>query len=305
MGKHNQCPGCECSCHNQVAVLPTDRVLPRQLEVAAPLYTEPMASPTTMELPTLDYIAPEVEHVEIQPTTECECCPNIVPVKEIKKYAGMNMCIECYTKEIELQKANNTPEAQQARVDAHNAAIEEARQNQVPAVLSMNRILQQGREIDSQIKVRTDIFNAQTIAIEELRKAIESDATITNKPLALANELDARFGILKTAIFELNEQVIAKSNEQKALQTYLNQLVLKLRAEEREKFKQHDLTYEPKAAPKPKVNKGPTKKKIDKEEINKYSKELGLPPSILQMMCVSRNMSPKEAFDEMQKTLKK
>lgn len=208
----------------------------------------------------------------------CDCCPNIGPVE--LRYGNMLMCPDCWTKEQALQLANNTPEKQAERVNALNVAIEASRAQ------------------DASIQVRTDIFNAATVAIAELKQSIDADPAITNKPFHLANELRIRFDHLQTVIFQKNQEIIEAANQQKAMQVYLNNMANQLRQEEREKLKLQDITYKPsgpKIARTPKAVKVNSTKKLDKAEVRKYAAELGIPEYTIQMLCVSKNMTPEQA----------
>ena len=218
----------------------------------------------------------------------CDCCPNVGPV-EIR-YGTMLMCVECWTKEQAAQLANNTPEKQQERVNYLNVAIEAARAQ------------------DATIQVRTDIFNAATIAIVELKAAIDNDPNITNKPFALASELATRFEHFKAVIFQKNQEIVEAANQQKAVQVYLNNLSNQLRSEEREKLKLSDITYKPNA-PKlkvatPKIKTTGGSKKLDKAELRKYAAELGIPEFTLQMLVVSKGLTVEAAANMLRKSIK-
>ncbi len=217
----------------------------------------------------------------------CDCCPNIGPVE--LRYGNMLMCPDCWTKEQNLQLANNTPEKQAERVDAMNAAIEAARAQ------------------DASIQVRTDIFNAATVAIQELKQAIEADPNITNKPYHLASELTTRFEHFKAVIFAKNQEIIEAANQQKAIQVYLNNMANTLRAEEREALKLKDINYQP-PAPKAKTPKPPSIKtrssaKLDKTELRKYAAELNIPEYSLQMLCVAKGITPESAANILRKSI--
>ncbi len=167
--------------------------------------------------------------------------------------------------------------------------------------ININEVLTRSREIDNRVTVRTDIFNSATVAIVELKKAIDADITITNKPYALAETLTERFTHFKQVIFELNEKVIEASNNQKAIQIYLNNLANQLRADERAKLKIADINYQPKPI---KVgNKSLTKKsitlgkkKLDKAELRKYAGMLGVAEFTLQMIAIQKNLSVVDAY---------
>lgn len=218
----------------------------------------------------------------------CDCCPNNGPV-EIR-YGNMLMCASCWTKEQATHAETMKPENQQARVDAMNKAIEAS------------------RKLDAKVEVRSDLFNAATMSIVELKKLIDENPTITNKPYALAETLTERFSHFKKVIFDANEAILAATNNQQAIQVYLNNLANTLRAEEREKLKLADINYKP-GAVKPvktvstvKVRKASTK--LDKKELDKYAKELGVSAFTLQMLCVSQGITPEQAANKLRKSIK-
>ncbi len=221
---------------------------------------------------------------------ECDICGRAVSVQ--LKYGNMLMCAECTEKEEKLYAESQKPENIAARI----AAIP----SPTPAITDINEVLKASQNIDDSIQVRGDIFNAATTAIVELKKAIDDDANITNKPYALAETLKARFEHFKNVVFELQQQIVEAGNNQKAIQVYLNQLANTLRAEEREKLKISDLSYQPAkvkpATPKPIKTTGTQKsKKLDKTLLRKVAAELGVPEFSLQMIVVSKGVTIEEA----------
>jgi hypothetical protein len=159
--------------------------------------------------------------------------------------------------------------------------------------------------IDNSISVRTDIFNAATIAIIEIKNTIDADANIVNKPYALAETLKNRFNHFKSVIFEHTEAIVTAGNEQKAIQVYLNNLANSLRAEEREKLKISDINYQP-SKPKvvtPRAISTKSSKKIDKKEVERYARELGISAYMVQMVCVSKGLSPEQAANVIRKSI--
>jgi hypothetical protein len=179
------------------------------------------------------------------------------------------------------------PENQQKRIDAMYAAMDASRQT------------------DSKVEVREDLFNAATVAIVDLKKIIDENPVITNKPYALAEELRNRFETFKKAIFVANEKIIEATNHQKAIQVYLNNLANQLRQEEREKLKLADINYKPglvkpiKTASAPKIRKP----KFDKAELAKYAKELGVSEFTLQMVCVAKGIPVETAANQLRKSI--
>lgn len=216
----------------------------------------------------------------------CDCCPNIGPV-EIR-YGNMLMCADCWNKEQQLHADAMKPENQQARIDA------------------MNRAMEASRKVDASITVRSDLFNAATTAIVDLKKLIDENESITNKPYALAEALTERFSHFKKVVFDANEQIIEATNNQKAIQIYLNTLANQLRAEEREKLKIADINYQPKS-PKPvkPVTGIKTRKsgKLDTAELQKYAKELQVSEFTLRMLCVSQGITVEMAANKLRKSI--
>lgn len=208
----------------------------------------------------------------------CEACPNI---GNVEMFADMALCQSCYANELKAVKDYQAPEKQEQRLND-----------------ALNRV----RAIDQQVQLRTDIFNAETVAIIEIKNLIDNDEGIVNKPYALASMLTERYLHFKKIIFELGEQQIEKQNQQRAIQTYLNNLANQLRAEEREKLKISDINYQPQAPKLSSTKVTPKKKTFDKVELAKYAGEVGLPLATFQMLCVQRNLQPKEMAEAFLKT---
>jgi len=219
----------------------------------------------------------------------CQACNNVGPVD--LKYGNFLMCKSCQEKELKAEQERMKPENQQARVEAMNA--------------SMNARIRESQAIDSSIQVRGDLFNAATVAIVDLKKAIDDDSQITNKPYALAETLMQRFQHFKNVVFEANEKIIDATNNQKAIQVYLNNLANQLRVEEREKLKLADINYKPgNIKPvKPNVIKTSAAKKLDKAELKKYAAELGIAEFTLQMLVVSKGITVEQAANLLRKSI--
>ncbi|MCI0617566.1 hypothetical protein L0244_31720 [bacterium] len=225
---------------------------------------------------------PELSHGN---EATCEVCPNKGPV-EIR-YGNILMCESCWIKEQTTLREIMKPENQQRRVDAMHAAMDAS------------------RSIDAKVQVREDLFNSATVSIIELKKIIDENPAITNKPYALAEELRNRFETFKRAIFEANEKVIEATNNQKAIQVYLNTLANQLRQEEREKLKLSDINYKP-TEHHPRQTKAPTIRKpsFNKIEIARYAKELGVSEFTLQMLCVAKGIPVEAAAKLLKQSLK-
>lgn len=218
----------------------------------------------------------------------CEVCSGVdVPIG--LHYGNMWFCDGCWGKEELASKEHQSPENQQKRVDAVN----------------LDSTIRQARNIDDSINIRTDLFNAATVSIIQLKDSIDSNTEIMNKPFALAEELMRRFTHYKSVVFELNQQIVEAGNQQKAIQVYLNQLSNSLRTEEREKLRIADITYKPTA---PKLDKPKAvrtaAKKIDKVELRKYAAELGVSEFTLQMLVVQKGCSVEVAANMLRRSIK-
>lgn len=205
----------------------------------------------------------------------CECCNSF---DTLVKFKTILMCQDCYHKELHLTQISE-------------AGAEDR-------VIQLNDVIRQTKIIDAGIQVRSDLFNAATIAINDIKAAIDNDPNITNKPYVLAETLKKRFNHYKQVVFELNEKAIEAGNHQKAIQIYLNQLANQLRVEEREKLKIQDINYKPNpikvASPKP-IKTRTTANKIDKVELRKAAAELGVNEFTLQMVVISKGIPINEA----------
>lgn len=174
-----------------------------------------------------------------------------------------------------------------------------------------NLVLTTAKQIDQSINYRTDLFNAETVSIESLRLAIESDNTIENKHFELARIIKERHEHFQSVIFAKQDEIMEASNRQKAIQIYLNNLANKLRSEEREKLKLSDITYQVKPV-------GPVKtpsikkpsKKFDSASIKLWAanltKELGkpIPEFMLQTIAVSNNCDAEAAANILRRNIK-
>lgn len=215
----------------------------------------------------------------------CEACGNTGSVE--LRYGTMLMCPACCEKEDKLQADSQSPAAIAARL----AALPQA-------------VLTTSKEIDTGIKISSDIFNAKTVAILEIKAAIDADTTITNKPDALAKALFERFEHFRALAFELNQQIVDANHEQKTIQVYLNELSNQLTAETREKYRIADITYQP---PKVKIAKPASIKvakpaKLDKAAVRKFAAELGISDFTLTIMCQG-GLTPEQAANKLRKSI--
>ena len=166
------------------------------------------------------------------------------------------------------------------------------------APINVNDVLKQAKQVDMSIQLRTDIFNAETVAINDIKLAIVNDETITNKPYRLAEIVKERHIQFSKLISEKNQELLELNNKQRADQTYLNQLANQLRADEREKLKIQDINYNPRPVKMPVTAKTikMSKQKIDAKALKGYASELGIPEFTLRMVAIQKNLNAEGVY---------
>lgn len=220
-------------------------------------------------------------------TGDCETCDK-TNVNITLHYGNTWMCDECWDKEkpiLEQQKS-----AQQTTI-------------------AINKLAEESRQIDEQIEVKTDLFNAATVAFVELKAAIDNDPNIPaeQKSFAYAQVLHARFIHFKKILFEQREQLAKTENTVRAFQSQLQVVAGQLRQAERDKLQIESLDYKPREikTPKPPSEKKPRKSSLEefKQAIVKYGLPSTVAASTLAMLANQKNMSADEAAKMMKDLL--
>jgi len=196
---------------------------------------------------------------------QCEACPNIGPCD---LFGDILLCKSCLAKE-------------------YQAAIKKAEENSAAYNLALSA------KMDALVQIKTDFFNAETVAIAELKSIIENDSTIENKNYKLAEAVLERYKGFKQAIFEKREELLGLENQQKADQIFLNNLAIKLQKEERERLNLNAPDYVP---DKPKETKLPAIK-VAKEDKNilAFSKMMKIPFEQAKRLYEARLAAAKES----------
>ena len=211
------------------------------------------------------------------PNAVCDACDNVGVLQICNKMA---LCRECVAKEISL----SLPSVPVAEL--------------TPTQHLNNTVLQMSRDIDNSIRVSSDLFNAGTVPIMELKAAIDADTNIPadKKTYKLAEELLIRFNQHKKAIFDMQEKIVAEHTSQKDIQVYLNNLASKLQTEEREKLKIADINYKPEVVKevKPRVVK-PKAEKFTNAEVKAACAQFGVDEFMVRMTMTAQQCSLLEA----------
>ena len=128
---------------------------------------------------------------------------------------------------------------------------------------TMKRIAELVREIDGEtpLRSREEFWNAETVSLHEIKERIESDPTIEDKSFTLAKVAEANINKLRAIIMHLGATRVSMVARAEANQVFLNEVVTKLKLEQRAQFKESDLRYK---APEP--VKKPAKTKVPKLE---------------------------------------
>jgi len=222
----------------------------------------------------------EISHTD---RATCECCGNSGKCDVM--YGNMLLCQNCIEKEKSLQEDNSKPEVIAARVDA-------------ASLIAKNQQIEQG------LNISEDLFNAKMISIIEIKRTIDLDESIPldKKIFELAKVMDTRYTHLREILPKQKQVVAENENEQRAIQTYYNELAKKLKAEEREQLKLKDVNYKP-IEPAIKKQKAPSTKSLNKIQLHKFAADIAnefpsqkdLALVVLQSVMVSQNCQTVEA----------
>lgn len=212
---------------------------------------------------------------------DCECCPKV----DITLHAGSHgiwMCDSCFEKE----------------------------NNAVATIKASNAIIADARKTDAQVEVKSELFNAGTVAFVALKAAIDNNPEVADadKGYALAGVTSERIQKLQAVIFENEAALQALKNEKQALLVNMQNLVATLRIDQKEKFKQYNVNYSPniKSTPKPKVVKK-TKgfSNNDMIALREAAKKYDVAPELIRSLILSRkDMSVEQAAKQLSEMLK-
>lgn len=207
--------------------------------------------------------------------TECEACGSTT---ELEKYSGMMLCISCIDKEKIAERE-----------------IEDTANDRLKIILD------EQERVDQSIELRTDLFNANTISIIEIQTAVDADDSIKEKKFEVARRVKDRVIHFRKVSIEAHDTQVNADNAVRHGQVYLNDLANQLREDQRAELQLQDINYKP-TIKLPTIKKAPKIiKKFDKKELREVAAEFDISEYSLQMICVSKNMTPRQAVDEVKK----
>lgn len=153
-------------------------------------------------------------------SAQCEACPATGPCEVI---GTMLLCALCQEKELRVA----IPEV------INEISPREARITELTNLL--------GKEIPVDSRA---YFVSEVTAITDIEKQVSD---LENPQYALAELVEKRLFEFRKRLFQLKNEAIELKIDIDSDQRYLNIIVPKLREEEREKFKNYDITYKPSA----------------------------------------------------------
>lgn len=231
---------------------------------------------------------PEVDHTF---AAICESCGDTAECEVTDK--DILMCEKCQARDKEVED----------EISALGSTREE-RVNNVKSIYAQNR------QVEQSIRILPEIFNAKMMAIVELAKAVDIDPEIPadEKQFRLAKILDERYHHLKEILVEHRKTITEIENEQRAINQYYNDLAKKLRADQREKIRLKDVTYqpvEPKTIKKPRAPKFSEEKEYVAKLEGEFPHMKGKVHGILKAIMVSQKVTPEHAYNRVKGMLPK
>ncbi len=178
--------------------------------------------------------------------------------------------------------------------------IEDEKQHLETAILA-NRVISDMRAVDTQSELKADIFNAQTIAITELKASIWADENIPDerKQYVYTQECTKHFEILQKRVFDKRQELLTDENAQRAWQVAAQTAAGALTAVEREHFKKLNVSYQPTQVKsiKPGKSKSPSKN-YKGNELREACAKYNVPTQIIQLMILQRGITAEVAAKE-------
>jgi hypothetical protein len=145
--------------------------------------------------------------------------------------------------------------------------------------------------------MKADIHLARTVPITELKAKIEQDENIPadQKNSAFAQAGYEKFKTLQKAIFEKRQELLEYEDEAKLWQVNIQEVVGKLRTEERAKYAEMNISYQPTTITKKQKTTKPVKQGKpsfsgqDKTELFEAAKKFDVPSAQVRAIMLSNH----------------
>jgi len=164
-----------------------------------------------------------------------------------------------------------------------------------------NALLEHARNVDEKVQMKPDMFMAKTVALPELRAAIEHDENIPadRKDSVYAQTCKERYLHFKDVVFKQRQELLEQEQEMRMWQVNMQEAASKLKKEEQDKYREFTINYQPTPAKKSKVSEpsGKTKKASDykRSELAEASKKYGFDVSAIRVIMLQKNMTAENA----------
>lgn len=200
---------------------------------------------------------------------DCESCDqtNI----EITLHYNIWMCDACWQKEL--------------------AVVPTTKLNEV------NLIIEKAKQIDNSIQIKSDIWNAETVAAKELYAAVQQDENIPQdqKDYAYTKLSAERVQKFQKVVFDQRQELLENENKLRMWQVNTQEAAGKLRTELREQFKQFDVNYQPVTPKTVKPTKTPSPKTASVKASKVAAAKYGVDVVGVQLIAQAKNISPDDA----------
>lgn len=189
--------------------------------------------------------------MEHGPIGHCEACDCICPDSSQK---GSNL-LEVFGKLDDPRAMLLCPKCTQKEIDANSSVLSQTQ-----------KVIQEAKEIDQSIRYNGDFFNAKTIAINDIKIAIDSDASLTadEKVAKLHQTMAERLEHLQQVVFKARREEAEANVEILVIKESLREFGNRIREEIRERIKAADVNYQPARIVKPPKITAPKKSAMDR-----------------------------------------
>lgn len=192
---------------------------------------------------------PEVAHTN---SAQCESCANVGPCEIV---SDILMCASCQKRDAEIQNELNP------------ANIADPRER---------RITELKNQLSKEIPVDSRAyFVSEVTQIVDIENQLR-EAGIDNPQYKAAEIIEERIKSFRANLFEVKKMELELKMSMITDQKYLNQLVPKLREEERAKFKDYDISYQPKAVVATSSRASGPRMSASERALESYAKMMGI-----------------------------
>jgi hypothetical protein len=178
-----------------------------------------------------------------------------------------------------------------------DACLESEREAERQSTEASKKLVDRSRDIDKNVVLSKDIYNAATVSFIELQGAVKNNAEVeeSQKKAVLAQLCSERLDTYAAAIFETKARLAELENTRYAWQQNMQAVVSELQEKEQEKYRKYRVDYKPAPAPKAPRAKTPKTTTKELEETVVLAAKYKVPVALLRSIAVSQKVSNEEA----------